>query len=481
MKKLLETDKMSRLLKCIPFVLAFFLMTHLLYDAETMCDTSGDANENWLVILSYGKEKLYGSYVLYKGLIILYPWVWLRKASIIIGLNEWTLIKLFYILCFSYVSAIGFPKIIEKLTGDENKWWRNAILVICCYYFWSTGYVLTQLVIDLPCLTFFVFFVNLALDYNNGREGILFCSLLGILLGINLTASGQYTLPSVLIIIFLLIAFFDKIKVEKNRKKHSLYLVIISLFASLIKYSNVYFLKHVVGGLREEGAWIPTAGQWLSVGLTRFDKTLRQFQGIRIVSNRGGALLEELVGSEYYASNLDSIIGGAYPITVLEYFKWFLKYPLDFISLFVDRFILGMTMGYGELRFVPIFISYTIFFLSLLLIFNKCKMMKDIFNRKTWIVLAFVGAIVSCVASAVEVRVWIQIQGLVMAAAICSNCFWEGMKNIVKTNTYGKGFSERKINYSVVVYIVFMLMAMSHIAGLYAGSVEGTEVLWKFF
>ncbi len=476
-------NKITKLINWVPFVFAFALMVKLLYNARTMYDMSGDAYETWKVISSFGSGNIYGSYVLYKGLIIIYPWVWFRNMAIFLNLNEWFFVKLFYILCFAYVSAIGLPKIIEKITGDKNKWWRDMILVIACYYLWVDNGALSQLVIDLPCMTFFVLLVNMALDYNIQRKGIVFSVVLGLLIGINLSASGQYTLPCVCVLIFLVIVFVQRIISEKsNRKKDFVGLGITTVLAGVIKYSNVYFLKHTVGGLRANGAWIPSAGEWLSSGFTRFDKTIRQLTGIEIISNRNGALLESLVGHDYYTSNIESIISGGYPITTLEYFKWIIKHPLDFLSVFVDKFILGMTMDGGRLAFVPIFISYTMFFLSLVLIYKKCKAIKDLFNRKIWIILAFFGAVVPGIAMAVEVRVWIQFQGLVMAAAICSNCFWEGVQNLY-SNLKLKNVNcfEKKINYTIIVYIIFMLMAIAHIASLYSASIEGLNGLWKFF
>lgn len=482
MNRALKKDIIRKIMNWFPFALAFCLMVKLLYNAKTMCDISVDAQETWKVVSSYGSGELYGAYVLYKGLIVIYPWVWLRNIAILLGFNEWVFVKLFYALCFSYISAIGLPQIIEKLTGDENKWWKNMILVIACYFFWEDAYVLDQLVIDLPCMTFFVLLVNMALDYNKERKGLVFSIVLGLLIGINLIASGQYTLPCLCVLIFLLIVYIQRIRERTNIKKDFVCLGITSLLAGAIKYSNAYFLKHVVGGLRESGAWILSAGEWLSIGFTRFDKTLRQFTGMPIISNRSGALLESLVGHEYYISNIDQIIAGGYPITTLDYLKWVIKHPLDFFSLFVDKFILGMTMDGGELRFVPIFISYTVFFLALLLIYKKCKNIKDIFNRKVWIVLAFIGAVVPGIVMVVEVRVWIQLQGLVMAAAICSSCFWEDIQstyNNLKLKDVSR--SGKKINYTIIVYIIFMLMAMAHIASLYSASAEGINILWKFF
>lgn len=485
MNTALRKENITKIINCFPFILAFGLMVRLLYNTKTMCDVSGDAAEMWKVISSYGLGEIYGSYVLYKGLITVYPWVWLRNGAVFFGLNEWLFVKLFYVLCFSYISAIGLPKIIEKITCDESKWWKNMILVIACYYFWVDVGVLNQLVIDLPCMTFFVLLVNMALDYNKERKGIVFSAVLGLLIGLNLSASGQYTLPCLFVLVFLLIIFVQRIGERSNIKKDFVCLGTTTMLASIIKYSNVYFLKHVVGNLREDGAWIPSAADWLSIGFTRFDKMLRQLTGINgidIISNRNGALLEKLVGNEYYISNYEHIISGGYPITTLDYFKWIMKYPLDFLSLYVDKFILGMTMDGGRLAFVPVFISYTMFFLSLALIYKKCKAIKDIFNRKIWVIFAFVGAVIPSIALVIESRVWIQLQGLVMAAAICSNCFWEGIQSVYNNlKTMNKNCFEKKINYTILIYIIFMLMAIAHIASLYSASIEGTEVLWKFF
>ena len=481
MSTVLRKDKIKKIIKCVPFALAFGLMVRLLYNTKPMCGASGDAAEMWKVISSYGSGEIYGSYVLYKGLITVYPWVWFRNMAIFFGLNEWTFVKLFYAMCFSYVSAIGLPKIIEKLTGDENQWWRNTILVIACYCFWAHAYVLNQLVIDLPCMTFFVLLVNMALDYNLENKGIVFSAILGLLIGINLSASGQYTLPCVCVLIFLLIVFVKRTIDRENKKRDFACLGITVVLAGIIKYSNVYFLKHTVGGLRASGAWIPSAEEWLTIGFTRFNKTIRQLTGIDIISNRSGALLESLVGHDYYTSNVDRIISGEYPITTFEYFQWVIKHPLDFLSLYVDKFILGMTMDGGELAFVPIFISYTVFFLALVLIYKKCKTLNDLFNKKIWIILAFVGAVLPGIAMVVEVRVWIQFQGLVLAAAICSNCFWDGVKNIYSNlKSRQANCLEKKINYTIIIYIIFMLMAIAHIASLYSASVEGTIGLWEF-
>lgn len=152
------------------FSFFFALMVYMIFtwNQNSMISISGDASDIWKTITSFHTKDIYGSYVLYKGINSVFPYVWLYDLARIFNINEWFFIRLFYSIAFAYVSSIGFPNMIELLVQKKTKLYRRCLCVIVMWYFWYYSMAFTQLMVDLPCLMYYVLLINTGLKLYRG-------------------------------------------------------------------------------------------------------------------------------------------------------------------------------------------------------------------------------------------------------------------------------------------------------------------------
>ncbi|MBO5372859.1 MAG: hypothetical protein J6A75_09070 [Lachnospiraceae bacterium] len=466
-------DKREIILKSYPFIFAFVLMCVYLIPKETMAGISGDAAEMWQVIKSYGTEDMYVSYVLYKGLLALYPYVWLYKLTLLLGVNEWLFVKIFYAFAFAYITTVGLPNLVEMLTEKKTVHYRKLFLALICAYIWLPSLALTEFMVDLPSFMYFLLLVNSVIGIY--RYGIKWSRMLltGIWLGFNLGGSGQYTAPAMCVMIFLLVVVWKQLCVNKNIKPLNLVanacVLLIPTF--LLKTGNNYFLNVVVGEFRQAGAYIPSGLEWLEKGLSRFMNAYRVGMGVELPSNLNQAIYQIHLGYEGFAELQENILMGGYPMSISEYLKIVLSQPVNFIFCFLEKFFISLSPDGGWFRFLPLFIFYTCIYITLFIFVSRCKTIKQIFNVKFWLVFAFLWAIVPAIVMVVELRCVIQIQGLIMAVAICDECIWKKIEQLwkgIKNKKYKwSNIGESKIPYAFLLYCCFIIVCFLHMSSLY--------------
>lgn len=431
---------------------------------DSMISISGDASDIWKTITSFHTKDIYGSYVLYKGINSVFPYVWLYDLARLLNINEWFFIRSFYAAAFAYISSIGFPNMIELLVQKETKLYRRCLCVIVMWYFWYYSLAFTQLMVDLPCLMYYVLLINAGLKLYRGNRSILKYTLVGILSGLCMTASGQYTIPAVCIVIFvLLITFSEKSNWRKRISNPILSLAVLLTCLFLVMGLNNLFEASVVDPLREAGEWIPSGDTWLRVGLVRFREHYRSGGcSMSIPSYRNAAILED-----YYGENLVSIS----VITVEEYLRIFLKYPLDFVLNYINSFFLILSPDHGSFNLFPLLGFYTLLYCSLYIGVMRCKTWKKFFSPLFLIGFSFLWATVPMLVMNIEERTRMQIQGLIIALALCDSTIWENIGNGIK-KIKENGFREtikimNRISYPIVFYLLFICICMAHIATLY--------------
>lgn len=431
---------------------------------DSMISSSRDAADIWKTITSFHTKNIYGSYVLYKGINSVYPYIWLYDFSVILNVNEWTFIKIFYCGAFAYTAAIGFPNMIEFLTNQETKLYRRFLFVVAMWYFGYYSCAYTQLMVDLPCLMYYVLLINAALKLFRKKKGILRYVWAGLLSGLCMSASGQYTMPAICIAIFI---FWITYKSEQDWKKRFQMLLVrfapFLLCIGLVVGIDFYFESCIVNPLRQEGAWIPTGDDWLQAGLIRFNETYRQGgNASSLPSYRNAAILHD-----YYGENLVNISA----VTVEEYVHIFLKYPMDFILNFLNSFFLILSPDHGSFNFIPLSIFYTLLFCSIYIGLTKCKTWEKIFSPLFFIGFSFLWATVPMLVMNIEPRTCLQIQGLIMSLALCDGTIWENIHSVLM-NIQKNGRKEflrkmNRISYPVLFYIIFLCICLMHIATLY--------------
>ena len=118
----------------ISFGFAFALMVWLLKQTVAMgVGVGGDVTDIWKTITSFYSGDIQPSYVLYKGFLSVYPYVWFYELSKVFGVGSWFFIKIFHCFLFSYVSDIGFPYIVSKLLKIEIKFWRRMLVIFLMF------------------------------------------------------------------------------------------------------------------------------------------------------------------------------------------------------------------------------------------------------------------------------------------------------------------------------------------------------------
>lgn len=451
--------KYSRIVELlVPFALAVTVFVTFTFGDMSMNSSSGDAVDIWKTIKSWHTDEIYGSYVLYKGINAVYPYVWLYDLATFMGVNEWLFVKMFYCFALAYITAIGFPNMIELLTNEKTYCYRRCILVIVLWGFWYSTGAFTQLMIDLPCLFYFIILVNSALKIYRRKDSLWNYIALGIFGGLCMTASGQYTMPAVCIYIFTGIVTLKLYKKrELSPKTILLHIIVIVLCAGCILMANNHFEEKIINTLRMEGAWIPSNNDWLKAGLSRFRNAYRQGGGSSTIpSPRNEAILEA-----YYNGDIPE------NITTVEYIKIFVKYPIDFVLNYLNAFFLILSPDLGEFNLVPLVAFYSMIYVAIVCGVTRCKTWGRFFSPLFWIGFSFLWATVPMIVMNIEPRTCMQIQGLIASLAVCDKFVWDKLK-IIKDRIQTKNFkSNNEIPYYFILYIAFMLFCILHISTLY--------------
>lgn len=455
----------------IAFGFAFALMIWLLHSSSTMgVDFGGDVTDIWKTISSFYSGNIQPSYVLYKGFLSVYPYVWLYELSNFFGLSSWFFIKLFHCVLFSYVSAVGFPFIISKLLKVDVKFWRRILVIFLMFILWKPNSALQSMMIDLPALTFFILSVSAALKIaeNKLKTNKAFFIYTGIIMGLASTYTGQYLPAIVLLVIYVLANLFSKESLKSTAKKITVIFPVALLFIGIMipRVYNVYFEKTVVNTMRENGARIPSSKDWTDIGLGQAKRRYNLIWESTIPNHRSLAIIKQDKGADYenFAEN------GVY--TRKEVCGLIIKHPVDFITSWCNGFLLTVSMRGQHRSVLCLFTSYTALFLALYAIFKRCKTLKEFFSKEILIVLGFIStSLVTCLMH-FEPRYVMAFQGLFLSAAFLDNILWDGVKNFIAwakklfSKTDHVNLKSTKFPYPFAIYVLFVIMCFTNYAAL---------------
>ena len=345
------------------FFAAFALMAVYLKLCGPMTNVSGDAASIWETIKSFHSGEIVPSYVMYKGFASVYPYVWLYDLSVFFGVGEFFFVKLYHCALFAYISAVGFPYLMQKLLKIDHKTWRKALLVVVLFLFWRYTRVFNQLMVDLPSLAYFLMLLNSALKLNVQKT--LRCVgrylYTGLLVGLNMCISGQYSAAAWCVVLYVLIKTVPWRFLKDGAKRAGALLcaaVLIVSFAA-VRFCNIKFEENVIDPLRAEGAWIPTGETWLQISFMRRLGVARNGNGVEIPDNRGLAIAKDLFGDEY-EEKYEQMVKGEIQLTIGDYFKLAAKYPMDFITRYVNRLFLIISPDDGGLHIIPLFFALSL-------------------------------------------------------------------------------------------------------------------------
>lgn len=469
----------QKIKKFLPFIFSFSIMLIYLAGIESMTNGSTDATDIMKTIRTWGTEDVYPSYVLYKGILSVYPYVWFYRAAIFLGINEFAFIKIYHCFLFSTATAIAFPYIFEKLLHKKISYLAIIIFSIVCFWQWESNLSLSQLMVDLPSLTLFLITICLIFLMKKKQSiGYMHCVLAGLLLGMIMGISGQYILAAFCIIIYFLCLLFK----SKDRLSKKMILLLLLIFGILIPYGMNYYFEHsIVDAMREQGAWIPDGSSWLSIGYTRLSPYYRNTGGVAIMGNRKYSIFLEYFRNNALPDAYSTMLsGGYYALSIGEYLKIFFTYPADFLMSFINTLFLAVSTDNGNFSFFHLLVAYFLLYCTLCIIGKHNKCLKKYFKAELWIILSFLSASIIVVLFSLEPRYAMQLQGLIYATALFDDFIGTTLKKayvFVKSKgikkTFDYIFISKNFN-KFLVFLLFMIACFVHMSTLY--EIKGTDI-----
>ncbi len=416
-----------------------------------MFDNSGDALDIWKTITSIGTKEVYGSYVLYKGFNSIYPYYWLYKLAVVTGVEQELYIKLFYAISFSIVSIIEFPALYENAFGVKVSWKKRVLFAIISFYFWEPSRALSEMMVDLPCMMYFLIMLNCFYAITNSKKKDILHSLVtGLFVGLCLTASGQYSLPTYIVLLFYVFdRFRQKIKLNFQDFANNLSLLICAV---AVKFYNTFFLNSFVEDLRDNGAWIPDAKSWLTAGFPRFANCLCTDYGL--FSNR----IHDIFLNHYNVNEMVLSSGGI-SMNPSEYILLVLHHIPSFFVSYVNGILIILSPGGGfhSIRMIHFGIFYSFVFVFVLFGIRLYRVNITQFKEYLKLIIVFVAAIIPLLVMNIEQRCCMQIQGLVLSVSLF------GVNTVILTNKKDTTTLLKLVGAD----ILFVIACLVHLATIY--------------
>lgn len=338
------------------FALAVAAMFALSFNVDLIA-TSGDAIETWKVAETFFSDDKYYSYVMYKGIYAFIPCVIDYLVSAALNIPSMYIFKAFNALCFGYVAIYGIPSLVDLI--HENKkvytWQRYLLLAVLLLLEYNINYCIS---VDMISCTLFFMLCNSIIKFSRECNPKWYKSLtLGLLFGLNMCLSGQFTISTVIIVGALLINIsykhFKKVGIPKIKSHGPLVATILLIFIGFIlaRTPNELYMNMVVWPAKEAGRWIPTGGEWIINGLS----------ANLLIINYPKSIPDNLSMGMLTAEQLERIQAGSAIFSYADYFKLILQHPFEFIVRWSERLFLGMlndpyNMMFAIIKYVNLFV-----------------------------------------------------------------------------------------------------------------------------
>lgn len=345
------------------FVMVFGMYFFRLLCCKSMIVQSGDATSIWQTITSYYTDHIQSSYVLYKGMFSVYPYVWLYQLAVLFGTNEFFFVKIYNALLFAYIAAIGVPYLFEKIFGRKAVIWKKWLFAMLVFHLQAINYAYYNISVDIPSLFCFVVMMDMAVCiWKCEKNSYLYESIAGGLsAGASLCFSGQYQIGAVIGIIFILAALIQKSKIRQTIV--CMVLLITCVFG--IKILENRFTSQIVEPMRADGAWIPSGEEWILAHL----KTEEPALASAYVS--GGNFTDmqatQIISQEQPDFTQCTTAGQGMTV----YFKMMLKHPVRFLTSCGNKLFLAFCMDHGKDRYFELILGYILFYVGMAVIVQR--------------------------------------------------------------------------------------------------------------
>lgn len=469
------------------FLITFAFVLVKLYQCGTLAveSISGDAADAWKTITSWYSGNRYMSYVLYKGMASVYPYVWLYRLAQMLGTNDFFFVMCYHAVLFSYVAVIGIPVLIQKLTGYKPKLWQKAVLVVVLYWCWDRYYVLTQMMVDLPSCAFFFLAMHCAIRIGEcaGWKKWVLCIASGLLCGLCANISGQYSVAAYCILIYAAWAFWKTVKQQKKLWKIAQSAVCVAvLFTTVYAVGclNEYFHIHTLNGqFKDQATW------WMERALIYMLDKPRMFYGAQLRDMRGYEIVAQIYGAENAAQTIQSAGDCMFFWSIPTYFKAFFQYPVDFIMLYLNRVIIAISDDGGNGALIPLLSCYTLVYLTIVTACKNIKKLGDIFCENFWLVLGVLASIIPILVMTVEMRFTISLQGMLFGVALLgpllpqmAGSVWTFARRCWQEKSL-RSLLEIQFPWALLGWVVFVLVCMGYFGAIAAGSNIGSNMIYS--
>lgn len=482
------SKKTSLAVKTFLFIAASLLCLFPMMMNGTMINKSGDAEDIWKTITTLNSDEPYISYVLYKGVFSVYPYVWLYQLASSLGVNEFLFVMLYHSSLFAYVTVIAIPAIIEHLTGRKAAIWQRILFIGLSYELWKGSHALTQLMVDLPSCAFFFASLHCAvrIPTTESKRSLGLLTLSSCFGGMCATISGQYSIAAVCALIFAFLKFRSSI-LNSRRRRWIKYFVALGILVSgtvLFSLVNATFWKKVVLLAAVQGAAIAPGTAWMQRALI-YMMDVGRYLDYKIILPRGSAIVDAIYG-EQAKEIMAQAEAGVFSWTVTDYIRAVLQYPIDFLVNWFDRCFIGISVdSQYQCSVGALTLSYSLVFAAVRTAVKSVKTVKDFFSQKLWIVLAALTSIIPSLVMAIEMRHMLSFQGIVWGTALLSGFLPDCIASVrlLFHDVRHGGFHQlanRRFPWSVVIWIVFVLMCLAHIGSLYTHVSPEMSILFKF-
>ncbi|MBI6873593.1 hypothetical protein [Clostridium aciditolerans] len=464
------------------FIFAFILMALYLFPQKDLIARSGDAVETWKVVTTFLNSNPEHSYVMYKGFLSIIPNVVLYQLALFWGVDQFFFVKMFNCISFAYISTIGLPYFFSYVFNKKIENYKIYILTIILYL--EMGVNFSFISVDASSIVVMLLTVNSVIRIMTCEKKLpsIYYLYMGIIFSMCTLFSGQY-LPTV-VCTLLFIVFAKVIPIFRKKQVNIKLISIIVFFVvgfSIVNSANNYFVKTRVQPVRDAGQWLPTGGQWLQFALTN-NMLMSKYSDVTIPDNRGKAILIK------ENRDIESIEKGGGSYNYKDYTKLVLKYPVEFLTRWLNRLFLGVSVDNNETNYFYLLGSYTLLFLSLLTFKKNCKWIKDVFDSRTFLILALIlPSLVPCLMH-VEMRYFMSIQILIAGIALLSDTLWNSLlnfKEFIKQVTIDRKNTDSstsiQINYTFVSYLIFITLCFLLFATQYELlGPTNANILFKF-
>lgn len=392
----------------VSFVFATLLVLDFIWNPNiNLVSSSGDANSIWQTITTYNAKTVISSYVLYKGILSVFPYVWLYDLSKYFNLDQFVFVKIYFSILYGLATGIAIPFVISKISNVKNNIYLNVICSGIVFYLLKSTGIFNQLMIDLPSFAFFCitlyFYFNLNFTLKSYTKiNYLNLAFFAFFLGLTFTGSGQYSLACLILLIIYMVNFIINFQKHKILKYASKFILLFVIVFSVPLIANKNFENNFVTPLRSTGNWIPTSSQWFAYTITGLIDVYK-FDGTNYKSNRGLAIFMDTKG-EKYKEEFELIKNGGQGFTIKQYVNLIIKHPVDFLVMWGAKLFLAVSFDGGNNKVGHLFFSYTALFICLYTGLASLKNSNIFKNQNLYIFLSILCTVAAPVFLHIEMR-----------------------------------------------------------------------------